>query len=58
MLTDLEQQLTQAEPRDRTRWPANARLNKSLSDEAEALRTWLAARVEWITANVGRLPAP
>ena len=56
MVDELERQLTQAEPRNRARWPASAPRNDSFADEAAALRAWLTARVTWIAANVGTLP--
>jgi spore coat protein CotH len=56
LVDELERQVTLAEPRNRARWPASAPRNDSLADEADALRAWLAARVAWISANVGTLP--
>lgn len=55
MVTDLEQQLSEAEPRNSARWPASAPAS-GFAQEASSLRAWLKARVEWITANVGTLP--
>ena len=56
VVDELARQLTQAEPRNRARWPASAPRNDSFADEAGALRAWLSARVTWIAANVGKLP--
>jgi hypothetical protein len=57
MVAELERQLTQAEPRNRTRWADSAPQNDSFAAEADALRAWLAARANWIAANLGTLPA-
>jgi len=51
-----EQQLTEAELRNRARWPESAPRNDSFAAEMQALRDWLAARVAWISANLGVIP--
>jgi len=51
-------QLTEAEARNRVRWPAGAPRNNSYPDEIGALETWLDARLTWITANKGTTPPP
>jgi len=55
IVDDFEQQLTQAELRNRARWPESAPRNDSFAAEIQALRDWLAARVAWISANAGTL---
>jgi hypothetical protein len=57
MIDALEQQLAQAELRNRARWPESAPRNDSFPAEVDALRDWLATRVAWISANAGTLPA-
>jgi hypothetical protein len=51
-----ELQLTEAERRNRTRWPKGAPKNDSYPDEIDALKTWLDARLAWIKANEGVVP--
>jgi CotH kinase protein/Chitobiase/beta-hexosaminidase C-terminal domain len=51
-----EMQLTEAEQRNRARWPKGAPRNNSYPDEIEALETWLDMRLEWIKANKGVVP--
>ncbi|HKP63724.1 MAG TPA: CotH kinase family protein [Polyangiales bacterium] len=51
-----EMQLTEAEQRNRTRWPKGAPRNNSYPDEIDALETWLDARLGWIKANKGVVP--
>jgi hypothetical protein len=53
-----EVQVTEAEGRNRVRWPNGVPRNNSYPDEVEALETWLDARLTWITANKGTTPAP
>jgi hypothetical protein len=57
MVGALEQELSQVEPRNRARWPESAPRSDSFAAEVDALRDWLAARVTWISANVGTIPA-
>ena len=53
-----EQQLMEAEQRNRTRWPKSAPRHDSYPDEIEALEAWLDARLVWIKANKGVTPPP
>lgn len=53
LIDTFEEQLIQAELRNRARWPESAPRNDSYAAEVQALRDWLATRVDWISANVG-----
>lgn len=52
----LESKVTEAELRNRARWPAGAPRNNSYPDEVDALEAWLDARLTWINANKGSVP--
>jgi hypothetical protein len=54
----LEVQVTEAEARNRARWPNSTPRNDSYPAEVDALETWLDARLTWITANKGTAPPP
>lgn len=51
-----EAQVSEAEARNRVRWPESAPRNDSYPDEVEALENWLDARLTLITANKGNAP--
>ena len=52
----LERQVTEAEARNRARWPEGAPRDNSYVAEIDALQTWLDARLAWVTANKGVVP--
>jgi hypothetical protein len=53
-----EAQVTEAEARNRVRWPQSAPVDDSYPAEIDKLQTWLDQRLAWITANKGKTPPP
>ncbi len=51
-----EAQLTEAEARNRVRWPQGAPRNDSYVAEIDALQTWLDQRLTWVSANQDVVP--
>jgi hypothetical protein len=51
-----EMQLTEAERRNRARWPKATPRNDSYPEEIDALKNWLDMRLGWIQTNKGVLP--
>jgi hypothetical protein len=56
LLDGWKAQLTEAEARNRARWPEAAPRNGSFEEEIQVLETWLDRRLEWIAANKGDVP--
>jgi CotH kinase protein/Fn3 associated len=53
-----EAQVTEAEARNRVRWPESAPLDDSYPKEIDKLQSWLDQRLTWIQANKGVTPPP
>lgn len=56
ILDGFEVQLAEAELRNRARWPEMAPRNGKFEDELNALKSWLDARLSWITQQKGITP--
>jgi CotH kinase protein/Fn3 associated len=56
VISGYQTQLTEAEARNRVRWPDGAPRNNSYDDELDALESWLNQRVGWIQQHTGVVP--